>query len=57
MRMPKDPLSKELFGILACPVCKGSLKYNEKKTGLSCSRCKHIYAIRKGIPILMPPEK
>ncbi len=50
-----DPLSKELFDILACPVCKGDLVYNSGKTGLVCKRCKVEYPIKDGIPILLPP--
>ena len=52
----KDPLDKKLFDILACPVCKGDLKYNKDKTGLVCSHCNHTYPIKDGIPILLPPE-
>lgn len=51
-----DPLPKELYEILVCPVCKASLKYNAKKTGLICSKCKEIYEIKEGIPILLPKK-
>ena len=30
----EDPISKDLFDILACPVCKADLKYTEDKKGL-----------------------
>ncbi len=52
----KEPIPKDLFDILACPMCKADLKYNEKKTGLICAKCRNKYPIRGGIPILLPPE-
>ena len=54
--MAKDPLPKELYDILACPVCKGDLSYNKGKTGLHCAKCKHTYPIREGKPVLLPPK-
>ena len=53
----KDPIPKELFDILACPVCKGDLKYTKKKDGLRCAACKFTYPIKEGIPILLPPDQ
>ena len=52
----KDPIPKELFDVLACPVCKGDLKYTSKKEGLRCEACKFTYPIKEGIPVLLPPE-
>ncbi|MFH1210846.1 MAG: Trm112 family protein [archaeon] len=52
----KDPLSEELFRILACPVCKADLKYGKEKKTLVCTKCKQEYEIRDGIPILLPPK-
>ena len=49
-------IPKELFKILACPVCKSNLKYDKNKTKLICTRCNAIYPIKHGIPILLPPE-
>ena len=54
--MTKDPIPKELFDILACPVCKADMVYNKDKTGLVCTKCKNKYPIKDGIPILLPPE-
>jgi uncharacterized protein YbaR (Trm112 family) len=53
----KEPLSKDLFDILACPVCKGDLKYSKDKNGLACATCKYTYPIREGIPILLPHDE
>jgi len=41
----EDPLPKELFDILACPMCKSDLKYNKSKTKLVCTKCKKEYEI------------
>lgn len=50
--------------ILACPVCKGSLKLSvdEEKEGeivtgsLFCQKCNHNYLIADAIPNLLPPD-
>ena len=55
--MAKVPIPKELFDILACPLCKSDLKYNKDKTQLVCGKCNIEYPIKEGIPILLPPEK
>jgi len=47
-------IDKELLEVLACPVCKGDLKYNEEKDILICEKCKVYYEIREGIPVLLP---
>lgn len=57
MKLAKEPLPEELFKVLACPVCKGNLKYTEDKKALECPKCKVKYPIKEGIPVLLPPEK
>lgn len=52
----KEGLPKELLDILACPVCKADLDYNQSKNQLVCTKCKHVYEIRDNIPILLPPK-
>ena len=54
--MTKDPLPKELYKILACPDDKGDLTYTKNKDGLKCSKCKFVFPIEDGIPILLPKE-
>jgi len=57
-------MKKELMDILACPVCKSSLKLNitEEKEGevitgsLFCQKCNHTYPITDSIPNLLPPH-
>lgn len=48
-----DPLNKELYDILACPKCKNSVVYNKEKTSLACKKCKKVYEIKEGIPIML----
>ncbi len=52
--MKKEPISRSLFDILACPTCKGDLIYNKTKTKLICVKCKKEYDIKEGIPVLLP---
>ena len=57
-------MKSELMDILACPVCKGSLKLNiiEEEKGeiitgsLFCAKCNHSYPIEESIPNLLPPD-
>jgi uncharacterized protein YbaR (Trm112 family) len=51
-------LSKELLEILACPKCKGDIKLTKKslsheEEGLMCERCRLLYPIKEGIPIML----
>ena len=48
-------IDEELLAILACPGCQGALelKKSDKANSLICTRCKHIYPIVDGIPVLL----
>jgi|TARA_Y100000310_G_scaffold9719_2_gene10437 hypothetical protein len=50
----KDPISKELYDLLACPICKSNIIYNKDKTSLICKKCDKNYPIKEGIPLLLP---
>ncbi len=52
----KDPIPKDLFNILACPMCKSDVKYINSKKDLECVKCKLKYPIKDGIPVLLPPK-
>ncbi len=52
----KEELSKYLLEVICCPVDKSDLKYSKSKNTLTCIKCKHVYKIKEGIPILLPPE-
>jgi uncharacterized protein YbaR (Trm112 family) len=50
-------LSKTLLDILACPACKGDIKYIEAQQKLEClGECKRRYPIRDGIPVMLIDE-
>jgi len=49
-------LDKELMNIIACPQCKGKVKYNEAKDGLTCAACQLEYPIRDDIPVMLIDE-
>ncbi len=49
-------LNQELLDILACPQCKGPVRPTAKQDGLICDRCRLLYEIRDGIPIMLIDE-
>jgi len=49
-------LSKELLQILACPKCKGSLKYERDVDLLICESCRLKYRIKNDIPVMVIDE-
>ncbi|MBL7055733.1 Trm112 family protein [Candidatus Woesearchaeota archaeon] len=53
----EDPIPKDLFNILACPLCLASLRYSKDKKQLVCVKCSEKYLIKQGVPILLPPKK
>lgn len=52
----ENPIPKELLGVLACPRCMGDLRYDGPGKGLVCLKCRLLYEIRDGIPILLEDE-
>ena len=49
-------LDQELLDILACPKCKGELKYDQENQKLTCWACKLRYSIEDDIPIMLIDE-
>ncbi len=49
-------LAPELKEILACPKCKGELDFHEEKSEIRCLRCRLVYAIQDGIPVMLIEE-
>lgn len=47
-------IGKELLEILACPVCKTSVKLESEK--IICTKCGRKYPIRDGIPVMLESE-
>jgi len=54
--MIEDPIPKDLFDILACPLCRADLEYSKNKDSLICSDCGTKYPIKGNIPILLSPN-
>jgi uncharacterized protein YbaR (Trm112 family) len=46
-------IDPKLLDILACPVCKGDLKYRETDQKLICEKCRLKYPIKDDIPIML----
>jgi uncharacterized protein len=49
-------LSQELKEILACPKCKGDLEFHEEAQEIRCLRCRLVYRIEDGIPVMLIEE-
>ncbi|MDX8393325.1 MAG: Trm112 family protein [Mariprofundales bacterium] len=49
-------VDKKLLEILACPQCKGKVKYNAKEDCLTCVTCKLVYPVRDDIPVMLIEE-
>ncbi len=49
-------IEKELLDILACPVCKSDITYDEENQKLICDKCGRKYPIRDGIPVMLEEE-
>lgn len=49
-------VTKELLDILACPVCKGDIQYDEPNQKLICLACGRKYPVREGIPVMLESE-
>jgi len=52
-------LSKELLEVLACPKCKGNLRYDKQSNKLICNKCRLKFKIVDDIPdmLLQDAEK
>lgn len=60
--MKKEIISKELLDILICPRCKSDIELIEYRNdqgrhpGLKCTKCKLIYPVKEGIPVMLIEE-
>lgn len=52
-KMTIDP---KLLELLACPLTKGQLKWNEATSELVSKAARLAYPVRDGIPIMLPSE-
>ncbi len=49
-------MEPKLLSILACPLCKGELKYEKEKKELICKVDGLAYPIRDDIPVMLESE-
>jgi uncharacterized protein len=52
--VPPQELDEEFLSLLACPVCKTSVRRVDDR--LVCSTCGRRYPIRDGIPVMLVEE-
>jgi len=47
---------KSLLKILACPDCRGDITHqkNGSRETLKCTKCRRVFQIKDGIPIMLP---
>ena len=51
-----ETINEELLKIIACPKCKGEVELSPERNALICERCRLVYEIREGIPIMLIDE-
>ncbi len=49
-------MDKKLLDILACPVCKGPLIYDQARQELICKADRLAYPVRDDIPVMLEEE-
>lgn len=49
-------MDTKLLDILACPLCKGPLKYSKAQQVLVCGADRLAYPIKDGFPILLEED-
>ena len=49
-------MDKKLLDILACPICKGPLVYDQEAGELICKPDRLAYPIRNDIPVMLEEE-
>jgi uncharacterized protein len=45
-------MNKIIFDIIACPICKSKLTYDQKKQQLICKVDKLVFPVKNGIPMM-----
>ncbi len=50
------PVSDKLLEILACPKCKGDIRYEREAAKIICDKCRLSYPVRDDIPVMLIDE-
>lgn len=53
MKNDKNKIDKDLLDLLVCPITKGPLIYDEKKSELVSKEANLAFPIEDGIPIML----
>ena len=53
MKENSNKIDQNLLNLLVCPLTKGPLKYDEKKSELISEEAKLAFPIEDGIPIML----
>ena len=49
-------LNPEILDVIACPICKGKLHYDENAQVLICKFDKLAFPVKNGVPIMLEGE-
>jgi hypothetical protein len=49
-------MESRLLEILVCPLCKGSLHYNQQEQELICKANKLAFPVKDGVPVMLEGE-
>lgn len=49
-------MDHRLLDIIACPICKGSLRFDKQGVQLVCQADRLAFPIRDGIPVMLEEE-
>lgn len=49
-------MDNKLLDILACPLCKGPLRWQREAQALVCRADRRAYPVRDGIPVMLEDE-
>jgi len=56
LTFPENALDNKLLDILACPVCKGPLRWHRDTQQLVCRGDRLAFPVRDGIPVMLEDE-
>ncbi len=49
-------MDKKLFEILACPLCKGELRYQQDADELICRPCGLAFPVKDDVPVMLEKQ-